>query len=619
MKITYTIFFVLSFISSTQLRAHNPYIDSLKNRLAAKKITSEEKYQLYATLIEKYRSDQEFSTALVYSSRLLKFAQQEKNFFQEAKAYSFTGLIYNNLKEFDTANKYLDSTTVSASKSSNPIADLYAQYIKAYQYFYFDEREKAMPYLVKILTVLEHTEKDYHLEYKVNYLVYSIYSDWDDVENSLKYANKCVEIATKSGNKNSLCYSYTALAVAYTNKIDFQQQHQYTQSAYDCSEKACRLYYDFPGQVSHYAYAIARNNYAGYLLEYSSKLTPELREKIEYNLNESLKVAKFVKEGGQQLQAGNYGVRSQLAMLDNDLKKAEEYLLKAKEVLLTQKPLYYPLMINVTNELSTVYEKQGNLKKALEYQKEAADYSAELFNQHQAETVSKLEAQYQSEKKERELQILSEKAENQKLQQSIYIGLGIAGTIVAFFIFRLYHYKLKYSRGREKQLNAEKTEAELQLKFEQEEQARLKAEQELLTMRQQKLQDEVMANQLHIQRKNQVLKDLESKLTEENNINIQQVIKEELHADSDFEDATFRIQEIHPNFFNRLNEHAVQKLTSLDLKYCAYLYLGMDTKQIAKQLNVEPKSVRMTKYRLKKKFGLNEENDLTAFISKITA
>lgn len=128
-----------------------------------------------------------------------------------------------------------------------------------------------------------------------------------------------------------------------------------------------------------------------------------------------------------------------------------------------------------------------------------------------------------------------------------------------------------------------------------------------------------MVNQLHIQRKNQVLKDLESKLTDDNSINIQQVIKEELHADGDFEDAKFRIQEIHPNFFNRLNEHAVQKLTSLDLKYCAYLYLGMDTKQIAKQLNVEPKSVRMTKYRLKKKFGLSEENELTAFISKITS
>lgn len=618
MKIKHTILFVLSFILSSQLTAHNPYIDSLKHRLEVKKITSEEKYELYATLIEKYRSDQEFSTALIYCSRLLKFAQQEKDFFQQTKAYSFTGLIYNNQKKFDTANKYLDSATVSASKTSNPTAGLYVKYVQAYQYFYFDEREKAMPNLVKILATLDHTQKDYYLGYKVNYLIYSIYSDWDDVENSLKYANNCVEAAKKSGNKNSLCYAYTALAVAYTNKIDFQQQYQYTQSAYNCSEKACKLYYDFPGQVSHYAYAIARNNYAGFILEYSPELTPELREKVEYNLNEALKAANFIPEG-QQLQAGNYGVRSRLALLDNDLKKAEEYLLKAQEVLLTQKPIYYPLMINVANELSNIYEQQSNFKQAFDYQKKAAHYSTELFNQHQAETVSKLETQYQTEKKEREFQILSERAENQKLQQSIYIGLGIAGTIVAFFIFRLYHYKLKYSLEREKQLNTEKTEAELQVKLEQEEQARLKAEQELLTMRQQKLQDEVMANQLHIQRKNQVLKDLESKLTDDYSINIQQVIKEELHADGDFEDAKFRIQEIHPNFFNRLSEHAVQKLTSLDLKYCAYLYLGMDTKQIAKQLNVEPKSVRMTKYRLKKKFGLNEENDLTAFISKITS
>jgi DNA-binding NarL/FixJ family response regulator len=41
----------------------------------------------------------------------------------------------------------------------------------------------------------------------------------------------------------------------------------------------------------------------------------------------------------------------------------------------------------------------------------------------------------------------------------------------------------------------------------------------------------------------------------------------------------------------------------------------MGTKQIAHLLNVEPKSVRMAKYRLKKKFGLDEDTDLDTFFS----
>ncbi|MBO6213438.1 MAG: hypothetical protein J6O47_11100 [Algoriella sp.] len=55
----------------------------------------------------------------------------------------------------------------------------------------------------------------------------------------------------------------------------------------------------------------------------------------------------------------------------------------------------------------------------------------------------------------------------------------------------------------------------------------------------------------------------------------------------------------------------------MDLKYCSYIYLGMDTKQIATILNVEPKSVRMTKYRLKQKFGLTKDDELNTFFHQI--
>lgn len=86
--------------------------------------------------------------------------------------------------------------------------------------------------------------------------------------------------------------------------------------------------------------------------------------------------------------------------------------------------------------------------------------------------------------------------------------------------------------------------------------------------------------------------------------------------DNDLEKVKFHIQEIHPHYFKSLSEKAAQKLTSLDLKYCAYLYLGMDTKQIAALLNVEPKSARIA-YRLKQKFGLDSDIDLVNYLKEI--
>src|SRR5690554_7377533 len=201
------------------------------------------------------------------------------------------------------------------------------------------------------------------------------------------------------------------------------------------------------------------------------------------------------------------------------------------------------------------------------------DYTLQLFNQEQAGTAKRLEAQYQFEKKEQEVQMHKERAESQRKQKLLYAGLGIMGLIGTFFIFYSYNFKLKYSLTREKQLEAEKQEAELQVKLEKEEQSRLKAEQELLALQQEKLQNEVMANQLHIQHKNEVLQQLKEKLGDNQSLNINQIIREENLLDNDFEKAKFQIQEIHPNFFKTLNENTLQKLTSLDLKYCAYFYL----------------------------------------------
>ena len=56
------------------------------------------------------------------------------------------------------------------------------------------------------------------------------------------------------------------------------------------------------------------------------------------------------------------------------------------------------------------------------------------------------------------------------------------------------------------------------------------------------------------------------------------------------------------------------KLTDLDLKYCAYIFLKRNTKEMASLMGVEPKSIRMSKYRLKQKLGLDKEEQLEAFV-----
>ena len=188
-------------------------------------------------------------------------------------------------------------------------------------------------------------------------------------------------------------------------------------------------------------------------------------------------------------------------------------------------------------------------------------------------------------------------------------------------MFRAYHYKLRYSIQREKQLAKEKEDAEqtaaMQVLFEKEEQARLKAEQDLLELKHQQLQKEALANSLLIDHKNDMLKQIKHKIQAGDAQDINKLLKDEALLTADFEDIKWQIQQLHPTFFQQLMERATQKLTALDLRYCAYLYLQMSTKQIAQVLHVEAQSVRMFKYRLKQKFGLPKESDLEEFLQSV--
>lgn len=126
-----------------------------------------------------------------------------------------------------------------------------------------------------------------------------------------------------------------------------------------------------------------------------------------------------------------------------------------------------------------------------------------------------------------------------------------------------------------------------------------------------------MANALQLEHKNQMLHNLKDKLAGGDKVNMHKVLKEEMILDNDFQQAKVQIQQVHPDFFQLLNEKAQKKLTLLDLKLCAYLYLQMDTRQIAQLMHVEAKSVRMSRYRIKQKLGPEKEDDLNGFFQRL--
>lgn len=91
-------------------------------------------------------------------------------------------------------------------------------------------------------------------------------------------------------------------------------------------------------------------------------------------------------------------------------------------------------------------------------------------------------------------------------------------------------------------------------------------------------------------------------------------IQETLNLDESWEDFLIHFKEIHPDFYKNITIIYPQ-LSKKDIKYLAFIKLGMTSSDISKIMLVKKESLRVTKNRLKNKLGLNPSQDLINFIN----
>jgi len=75
-------------------------------------------------------------------------------------------------------------------------------------------------------------------------------------------------------------------------------------------------------------------------------------------------------------------------------------------------------------------------------------------------------------------------------------------------------------------------------------------------------------------------------------------------------------EKIYPNFTKSLQK-TVPNITANELKLCAFLRLNLSSKEVSQLLNITPESVNKARYRLRKKIGLTNKEELFAFLLNI--
>ena len=97
---------------------------------------------------------------------------------------------------------------------------------------------------------------------------------------------------------------------------------------------------------------------------------------------------------------------------------------------------------------------------------------------------------------------------------------------------------------------------------------------------------------------------------------INEIIQNNLNIDEEWENFKMHFDKVHPDFFEKLKQ-ACDSLTEENLRMCAYIKIRLTNKQIAQLLHVIPNTVITSRYRLKKKLQLADDEDLDCFISKL--
>lgn len=96
---------------------------------------------------------------------------------------------------------------------------------------------------------------------------------------------------------------------------------------------------------------------------------------------------------------------------------------------------------------------------------------------------------------------------------------------------------------------------------------------------------------------------------------MQDEIRKNIEHDNNWKRFAENFDLVYENYLKRLSE-AYPQLTISDKKLCAYLKMDLSSKDIAPLLNMSFRSVEMSRYRLRKKMGLDREVNLGEFLQR---
>lgn len=264
--------------------------------------------------------------------------------------------------------------------------------------------------------------------------------------------------------------------------------------------------------------------------------------------------------------------------------------------------------LDALTNLKEAYIKLSDINSAYQYLEQIKTVSDSINKHNRLKEIDLLEMRYkyEEERKEQELETaLLEASYYKKELIYVLILLGSGIVIVTFISLYLGQRNRNKRKGLEQKttlLEKEKLANELEFK-----------------------NKELTTNVMYLLKKNEFISNISEKLKNtnlelnEDSSNVLDKIISELDksiSNDNWEDFEMRFQEVHVGFYNNLSKK-FPSLTPNELRLCAFLRLNMTSKEIADITFQSMDSLKIARYRLRKKLELDREDNLITFLTKL--
>lgn len=305
-----------------------------------------------------------------------------------------------------------------------------------------------------------------------------------------------------------------------------------------------------------------------------------------------------------------------------DYQQAERYLTKARAI--ADKMDASLLLTDNYRYMARLYKKTGRFEKALNYSEMFQNLNDSLFNRNTYTIISELTSLFEIEKREQSILVQNQKIEilQAKRKNDQLLKIILAGVI--FFLVTTAVIIINRQR---------RIEARNRLLIEKD---RLIQETQAMLMANEKSEKDRLANELEVKNrflidfalyigmKNEFLTSIRDEIRKslkkpENPQSFKHLlyqINQNLRYNKELFDLQKNVEKVNFEFIQKLMER-FPGLTENERHLAILLRLNFSTKEIADLRAVSVKAVEMSRYRLRKRMGLDDKEHLTHYIQGI--